>query len=86
MPFGSSSLKMREVFRRRTEERERAATRTTTIKNERADGPFFIGTHPAIQRAVAGVPGITLDKPQSPLCVALLIDFVKPDDVIAFLR
>ena len=32
---------------------------------------------------VAGVPGITLDKPQSPLCVALLIDFVKPDDVIA---
>ena len=32
---------------------------------------------------VAGVPGITLDKPQSHLCVALLIDFVKPDDVIA---
>ena len=32
---------------------------------------------------VAGVPGITLDKPQSPLCVALLIDYVKPDDVIA---
>ena len=32
---------------------------------------------------VAGVPGITLDKPQSSLCVALLIDFVKPDDVIA---
>lgn len=38
---------------------------------------------------VAGVPGITLDKPQSPLCVALLIsdandpDCVKPDDVIA---
>ena len=32
---------------------------------------------------VAGVPGITLDKPQSPLCVALLIDFVKPDDVTA---
>ena len=31
---------------------------------------------------VAGVPGITLDKPQSPsLCS--LIDFVKPDDVIA---
>lgn len=32
---------------------------------------------------VAGVPGITLDKPQSHLCVALLIDYVKPDDVIA---
>ena len=32
---------------------------------------------------VAGVPGITLDKAQSHLCVALLIDYVKPDDVIA---
>ena len=41
--------------------------------------------HPLTQGLpdVAGVPGITLDKPQSPLCVALLIDYVKPDDVIA---
>ena len=52
-----------------------------------AGGARWGGSPPRWRRLllpdVAGVPGITLDKPQSPLCVALLIDFVKPDDVIA---